>query len=496
MRISKYLKTLAIAIPIGWFATAANVHAFTHGMVNVGVATERVSASSGFIDERSAAERVAVTCTGAIALNDRVSFALNNGATFNNPTALKLFRAPAGVFGNLAANPSVGALTVSNNGATIEFDITTAGTVATDVLYVAVTAGGTNYVGPQVTIPPSLPVATQISVSVATTAVGELGLSAPLYSVYQQFTTNYAGNARLISINKGLLKFADIVGSTDVQSRAMVSRIVTNNAVGGDISAINFGPANIVYTLSGNMVGVANVQLVNTATTVAVAGQAIVVSIANNTATVTVSLNTVIGVLTDILVTVNGTTALEERSFNLSVDVTAGGDIARGVNMVSATTASGTVISTNPVGWAGSIFGGKANLVWTADGLQFIVAYVRNDPTAGITTAIRMENVTGVNRNYWVLVNNQPSAGGKWKMILTTQPILAGTVVTLLGSDIVTAAAAAGVTIPTTGTAVRILVDEAANPQNIALYATQFVGGAYRSLQVLKNNPTGTNYFE
>ena len=81
-------------------------------------------------------------------------------------------------------------------------------------------------------------------------------------------------------------------------------------------------------------------------------------------------------------------------------------------------------------------------------------------------------------------------------MVLATQPILAGNVATLLASDLVVAATAAGVTLPNTGFAVRVLVDEGANTQNVALYATQVINGSYRSLQVLKNNPVGTTYFE
>ncbi len=491
MRISKYIKMLALAIPVGLISTVANVHAYTHTMTNVGVATERVNATFGFIDERSTTEKIAVICTAAAAVGDRVSFALNNGATFNNPTALKLFRAPAGVFAN--GNVSVGALTVSNNGATIEFDITSAAIVATDVLYVAVTAGGAAYVGPQIALPANLSIATIVSLSVAGTTVGEATITASVYTVYQQFTTNYAGNARLIAINKGLLLFNTIAGSTDAQSRTMVGGTVTNNAIAGDVSAINFGPANIVYTLTGNMAGITSVQLVTTTTATEVAGQAKVVSTATNTATITVPLNTVIGVATDILVTVNGTTALEERTFDLAMDVVAGGDIARGVNLVNATATAGTA---NPAPWAGATQGGKGNLVWTADGLQFIVTYMRNDATAGISSAIRIENVTGANRNYWVLVNNQAAGGGKWKMVLTTQPVLAGNVATLLASDLVTAATAAGVTLPSTGFATRVLVDENVNTQNVAVYATQVINGAYRSLQVLKNNPVGTTYFE
>ena len=496
MRISKYLKMMALAIPVGLIASAANVYAYTTtpgNAYNVGVATERVSVTTGFIDERSATEKIAITTTAPALVADRVSFALNNGATFNNPTALKLFRAPLGFFAN--GNASVGALTVSNNGATIEFDITSAAIVAADVLYVATTAGGPGYVGPQISLPANLSIATTVSVSVAGTTAGEAAVTAVIYSVYQQFTTNYAANARLISINKGLLKFADIVGSTDAQSRTMVGRVVTNNALGGDISAINFGPANIVYTLTGNMGGVTSVQLVNTATTTEVVGQAKVINTATNTATITVPLNTVLAAVlgTDILITVNGTTALEERTFDLSVDVVAGGDIVRGVNLVNATATTGTA---NPAGWAGATFGGKGNLAWTADGLQFIVTYMRNDGEAGISSAIRIENVTGANRNYWVLVNNQAAGGGKWKMVLATQPILAGNVATLLASDLVVAATAAGVTLPNTGFAVRVLVDEGANTQNVALYATQVINGSYRSLQVLKNNPVGTTYFE
>jgi hypothetical protein len=73
-------------------------------------------------------------------------------------------------------------------------------------------------------------------------------------------------------------------------------------------------------------------------------------------------------------------------------------------------------------------------------------------------------------------------------MIKSKQPIAAGSVLILLASGIVTDAAALGVTLPATGFATRVVVDELNNPQNVAAFATQYItGSGYRNLEVLKN---------
>jgi hypothetical protein len=175
----------------------------------------------------------------------------------------------------------------------------------------------------------------------------------------------------------------------------------------------------------------------------------------------------------DILITIDSTTIKDDRAFNLNISIGRANDILQ----------SATLINADVTFAVGPVHPGKRAIVWATNGVQFVVPDVRSDPSLGISTAIRIVNAIGGARNYWLLVNS----AGKWAMIKSKQPMAAGSVTIFTASGIITDAASI-VTLPATGFATRIVVDEVNNPWNVAVYATQYItGSGYRPLQVMKN---------
>jgi len=128
------------------------------------------------------------------------------------------------------------------------------------------------------------------------------------------------------------------------------------------------------------------------------------------------------------------------------------------------------------------IYGGRNNLAWQINGVQYLIPYVRHDDSLGISTAIRIENVTGAERHYWLLVKDPGT--GRWTFVSQRQPISAGSVLTLLARDIMKNSS---ISLPNTGFPVRIVIDERNSPQNVPVYATQYIGGGYRHIPALKS---------
>jgi hypothetical protein len=452
-------------------------------VVNRGIAIEKISTVTGFTDERGIGAPVAVRVDGAAGLvaTDQVSFSLTGGATFNNAAAMKICSGGVGlaIGGNDDIDLSVAGatLTVGGGGASLTFTLNAAVPV-NQVLYVARqcnTALATLYLGPQIVIPAGLAAPAVIRENTTTTDALEAPAagSSIIYTAFQQFTTSFAANFRVIDVNKDLLKF-DGATALELQSRTMVFRTIFNNAAVGDIQAINIANAQVSISLTGDMTGVTSIKLVNAGTTTTIADFALGTGVAN----ATIGLAAMIGVNYDILFTINSTDIKDDRAFNLSMTIAPANDIIQGTTLVNP-------VTPQAIGAVAGVAPGQRILVWATNGTQFIVAYTRSDPSLGISTAIRVENVTGAARNYWLLVNNP--ATGKWTMIKSKQPIAAGSTTIFTASGIMTDAAAI-VTLPATGFSTRVVVDEVNNPQNVAAFATQFItGSGYRNLEVLKN---------
>jgi hypothetical protein len=308
----------------------------------------------------------------------------------------------------------------------------------------------------------------------ASSVVADLAATSTIYTAFQQFTIGAVGGTlNVIDVNKNLMIFLPIAPN-DVRSR-WGGFAVANN--GGTITALNYATAQVTITLTGDMTGITGIQLVNTGLTTVVSTFAI----GTGTATTTVGLPGIIaaGGL-DILITIDTTSIKDNRAFNIGMTVSTGNDIVKGVTLIDP-----NAIAPVAAGGGNFIQAGNRATVWVTNGVQFIVAYTRSDLSSGISTAIRVENVCGAARNYWLLVNNP--ATGVWTMIKSKQPIAAGSVTIFTASGIMSDAAAI-VTLPATGFATRVVVDEVNNPQNVAAYATQYItGSGYRNLEVLKN---------
>jgi hypothetical protein len=285
------------------------------------------------------------------------------------------------------------------------------------------------------------------------------------YTGFQQFTCNAIGVNSTIDVNKDLLKFLG-PAANELRSRTAPALVISNNL--GTIRALNFTNAQVSFTLTGDMAGITTIQMVNAGTTTAVGTFAI----GTGTASLTMGLQGVIGLPIDILITIDSTTIKDDRAFNLNISIGPANDILQSATLINADTTFAV----------GPVHPGKRAIVWATNGVQFVVPDVRSDASLGISTSIRIVNAIGGARNYWLLVNS----AGKWAMIKSKQPMAAGSVTIFTASGIITGAASI-VTLPTTGFATRIVVDEVNNPWNVAVYATQYAGGSYRHLQVMKN---------
>jgi hypothetical protein len=295
------------------------------------------------------------------------------------------------------------------------------------------------------------------------------------YLVFQQFTSNtVVTTPRVIDVDKDLQKFSGTAALELLSRTGPTAQNFTNNAAPGDIQSVNFATANLSMAINGDMSGVSLVQLVNAGTTTQVAAFAI----GTGTATANLSLPTALAGTVDILITVNGTEVLDDRNFNYSVTLAPAGDIVQGTTLVDPNVAFPGAPPVAP---------GLRWIVWATNGTQFISPFLRNDPSAGVSSVVRLENVTGADRNYWTLVDNN----GRWAILASKVPFPQGAdnPVILLGSDIVADAAAIGITLPPSGFAFRVVVDETNSPQNVSGFASQQqVGSGFRNAPMLKKS--------
>jgi len=471
----RYLKILFLSmVVVGLIAVQAgalvNNDGLTAGYATAPlirtVAIERVSPTTGYTDDYSHFD---VRLTQATAAGQSISFSVSGGATFNTPTALKLCNIAAQATPHTATDAQLQAAPTTISGDNTQISYTLAAPRAVgDVIYISKTCGipvaGDLYIN----LPAAMTAASILRVSTASSVVADAAATSTIYTGFQQFTIGAVGGTfNVIDVNKDLKIFLP-TAPNDVRSR-WGGFAVVNNA--GTITALNFATAQVTITLTGDMTGITSIQLVNTGLTTVVGTFAI----GTGTATATIGLPGIIaaGGL-DILITIDNTSIKDNRAFNLGMTVSTGNDIVKGV----------TLLDTNATALVGVVQPGNRAILWVTNGVQFIVPYTRSDASLGISTSIRVENVCGAARNYWLLVNNP--ATGVWTMIKSKQPIAAGSVTIFTASGIMTDAAAI-VTLPATGFATRVVVDEVNNPQNVAAYANQFIGGFYRTIQVLKN---------
>jgi len=477
----RYLKILFLSMMVvGLMAVQAGALVNNDGLTNQPqfnvappirtIAIERVNPTSGYIDDYSHFD---VRFTVAQLVGAQITFTLSGGATFNTPANFRLcnISVPATPHTGTDAQLNAAPTTISGDNTSISY--TLAATKAIDdTVYISRTCGAPIAGDLYINVPAGLTAASVIRMSTASSTVNEAGAASQIYGGWQQFrATAVPAAVNVIDVNKDLKRF--VPGApNDVRSRTNAFT-VTNNAA--TISALNFAAAQVLMTLNGDMTGISSIQLVTTGTTTAVGNFAI----GTGTATATIGLPAIIaaGAL-DILFTIDTTTVKDDRAFNIGMTVSPANDIVQGVTLID-------INASLPVG---PIWQGQRAIVWATNGVQFIVAYMRHDASLGISSSIRVENVCGAARNYWLLVNNP--ATGTWTMIKSKVPIAAGSTTVFLGSGIIADAlvATTPVTLPATGFATRVVVDELNNPQNVAAFATQYIqGSGYRNLEVLKN---------
>lgn len=472
----KYLKILFLSLTMVWLIAGQAGALVNNDGVTAGFGTappirtlaiERVSPTTGYTDDYSHFD---TRLTVAHAAGDTISFSLSGGATFTQPTQLKLCHIAAPATPHTATDVQLNAAptTISGDNTSISYTLA-APMVIGDVVYISKTCGVPAAGDLYINIPAAMTAASVIKMSSASSVAAEPADTDNVYTGFQQFTIGaVAGTVNVIDVNKDLLRFLP-AAPNDVRSR-WGGFAVVNNA--GTIRALNFPTAQVTFTLTGDMTGITSIQLVNTLTTTQVGAFAI----GTGTATATMGLKGIIdaGPL-DILITIDNTSIKDNRAFNLGATVSTGNDIVQGVTLIDPNAAA-AVLAVQP---------GARAIVWNTNGTQFIVAYTRHDASSGISTAIRVENVCSADRHYWLLVNNP--ATGKWTMIKTKQLMSAGSVTLFTGSGIMSDAEAI-VPLPATGFSTRIVVDEINNPQNVAAFATQYItGSGYRNLEVLKN---------
>lgn len=470
----KYLKILFLSMAVIGL-TVSGAQALTNDGNALGgplpvevrtVAVERISPTTGYTDDYFA---FITAVTNIQPVGAQINFTLSGGATFAEPTLIELWDAgPDNIpftidDAMILANPN----TIGGGNSFISFTIPAAyGPVA--ALQNVFIYRSIGLVTPRlyINLPAALTTASTVRMATASSVAGELADTDTIYTVFQQFFCGAIAGADAIDVNKDLKRFF-AAAATDLRSRTVGTFAFTN--LGGSVTALNITNAQISFVLTGDMTGVSTIQLVNDNTTTAVGTFAI----GTGTASLNIPLPTSIGVNYDILITVNGTDILDDRAFNLNISIAAANDIVQGVTLMDAN--NGFAV--------GAVQAGLRAILWATNGTQFYFPYVRDDTTLGISTAIRIENVTGGAKNYWVLANNP--ATGKWTMIKSKVAFAAGGVVILLGSGIMTDAAAI-VTLPVTGFAARVVVDEINTGRNVACYATQYIGGFYRHIPALK----------
>jgi len=482
----RYLKILFLSMAIvGLIAVQAgalvNNDGLTAGFATApGIRTlaiERVSPTTGYTDDYS---HFNTRLTAATAAGQSISFSLSGGATFTQPTQLKLcFIAVPGT-PHTATDVQINAAPTTISGDNTSISYTLAGAqVLNDVLYISKTCNVPVAGDLYINIPAAMTSTSVLRMAAASSVAADAADTDTIYTGFQQFTLAAcpAGIGNVIDVNKDL-KLFDVAAPNDVRSRwpGPPGFAVINNA--GTIVALNFASSQATITLTGDMTGISSIQLVNVGATTVVGTFAI----GTNTATATIGLPGIIaaGAL-DILITINNTTVKDDRPFNIGMTVSTGNDIVQGVTLLNPN----VVFAGAPVP---PVCPGSREIAWATNGVQFIVAYMRHDASLGISSSIRVENVCSATRNYWLLVNN-PSTG-TWTMIKSKVPIAAGSTTVLLGSGIMADAllATTPVTLPATGFATRVVVDELNNAQNVAAFATQFITGyGYRNLEVLKN---------
>jgi hypothetical protein len=326
----KYLKILFLSMAmVGLIAVQAGALVNNDG-VTAGFATnpvvrtlaiEKVNPTTGYTDDYS---HFNTRLTAVHAAGQTISFSLSGGATFTQPTQLKLcFIAVVGT-PHTATDAQLNAAptTISGDNTSISYTLTAARAIG-DVVYISKTCGVPVAGDLYINVPAAMTAASIIRMAAASSVVGEAADTDNVYTGFQQFTIGaVAGTVNVIDVNKDLKRFLPATPN-DVRSRWGAFAVV-NNA--GTITALNFASSQVTITLTGDMTGINSIQLVNTGTTTLQGTFAI----GTGTATATMGLPGIIALGgLDILITIDTTTIKDNRAFNLGMTVSAANDIVQ-----------------------------------------------------------------------------------------------------------------------------------------------------------------------
>ncbi|MDI6889846.1 MAG: hypothetical protein QMC83_02745 [Thermodesulfovibrionales bacterium] len=477
--MSRYFKVLVLAIlAVGLMAGSA------YGLKNIQrqgnvdtttIAKEIIDPSVGYTHVGAGA--IEFDISSGIANGKKIVFTLTNG-TLTNINSLKMCTsAHAAVTANLTST--------TTDKRRAEFTATGAIAAGPDYYLTDVACGAAQ--GLSIGIDAN---ASAVTVTIATDDTNEATpqlSNTTFYKAQQQFGLNDCGSIiDTIDVEADLLKF---LAATTASGSDTVSHWEGGNGLATGFKAASSGPTlaavaypnvNVNFKVSGNLVGLSSVILVDTKGTPGTGDDVDIATLSINAdkteATGSMKLMDLTAKTVAIKLTVDGSTTLEDRKLSIGATLSTADDVKVSTTLIDSTATTNTLIS-----GAVYIVAGKERVIWDLNGLQFVAPYVRQDSI--VTSVIRAENASNKDSKIWWFVNN----GGIWKLVKTDN-FTNGSVLLKTGQALIDDAAAAGVTLDATkGFSVWGVVKttDEGNRKNITVYGSQqLLGGPFRPLPV------------
>ncbi|MEM3658532.1 MAG: hypothetical protein QXQ66_09010 [Candidatus Hadarchaeum sp.] len=454
------------------------------GAASTTIATEVIDPSAGYI--HNAAKAVRFKIETGIAAGKRLVVAITN-ASFENINSLKVCNAGAdNTFYNADDTTPIAAPAVTDTTKRRAEFVAPAALAADDEYYISEACGA----GAALVIKID-PGATSVAVTVATDDSAETNPSATnkdFYKAQQQFAMSADLNlhTETIDVEKDLQKFVpvDTLGVLNTQTTAYLDNGLATALKAADtnpdIKAVIVTNVLAKFSVLGKMDGIKSIQFVDTkgtpGTTDDVVKGSFTIDPANQKAEGSIKLTDLLNGNIALKLDVDGTKPLESRILSIGASLTPADDVKVGTTLIDGNaTAAKTIVGPNVIA------AGKEKWQFSINGLQFVAPYVRHD--GNVTSALRIENVSGRDTKAWFFVND---TNGEWKLV-KTEAVSKGGVLVKTGESLINEAASSGVSLDgTKGFAVWGVVKGApGDNKNITVYGSQqYVTGAFRPLPI------------